>query len=435
MKAKRWKVVLLLISIFVAMLWRGLFAHAANEKTVFFEDENLYIQVKDSLGDKVKSFNNEEKSITVDIAEVKSINIFKNGIKNLNGLEQFENLSSLSINNGEAVSENGEDVHTVSSGKLEGLDKLKEMKMLNSLSLRYCQITNEDLKFIDGIANLKALDLSSNEITDISSMNNLTNIESLRLDNNQIEDVSCLSGCREMKNLYLNENKISDISFIAGLSNITNLGLSNNNIEDISSIAYLKNLYFFEISNNNVTNLDSIRNLRNIKNVNFSGNHITDFTPVLELVNLDLGDRYITKLGEQKIDINIKDGDIVKLPPIIKQSFKIFNVAESLDCINCTVSDDYEFCTVKPGVQAARIRICKGSLANSIITLKPADSTDDEYKLSEKEKNNVSKGVPVEKAIVSLPKNVVIILTLVIVVILFSLTVFVIVRKKDKLKL
>ena len=413
MRFKKGRVIFAIVIIITAILIGLMHADAANEKTIAFEDENLYIQVKDSRGDKVKSFDNDKKTITVNVDEVTSLSIFKNGIKSLDGIEQFPNLTTLSINNGQAVGgATDDDVHTESMCKLEGLDKLSQLTKLTDLSLWYCQINDSDMQYFEKLTNLTKLDLSYNEISDVSKLTDLTKINYLILTGNKIFDINPLNKLDKVTYLSINKNHIEDISVVASMKNITSFNCSENQISDISAVSNLTKLKTFTCSDNRVSDISSISNLRYLEDVTLSGNCITDFSPLMALPALDMDDTYVTKIGKQNIQINIKDGDMVKLPPIVKQAFELFEPAEGLDCINCKVSQDYGSCEIEPGVEGARIRISKGSIQDTIITLKPGKETEDSYKLSETEKKQIKDGKEAEKAVISLPNTLVIVIAI-----------------------
>ena len=227
MRFKKGRVIFAIVIIITAILIGLMHADAANEKTIAFEDENLYIQVKDSLGDKVKSFDNDKKTITVNVDEVTSLSIFKNGIKSLDGIEQFPNLTTLSINNGQAVGgATDDDVHTESMCKLEGLDKLSQLTKLTDLSLWYCQINDSDMQYFEKLTNLTKLDLSYNEISDVSKLTDLTKINYLILTGNKIFDINPLNKLDKVTYLSINKNHIEDISVVASMKNITSFNCS-----------------------------------------------------------------------------------------------------------------------------------------------------------------------------------------------------------------
>ena len=432
MRFKKGRIIFAILIIIIAVLIGLMHADAANEKTIAFEDENLYIQVKDSLGDKVKSFDNNKKTITVDIDEVTSLSIFRNGVKSLNGIEQFPNLTSLSINNGDASGDTTEEnLKIESTCKLEGLDKLAELPKLTELSLWYCQINDNDMQYIEKLTNLTKLDLSYNEISDVSKITNLTKLSSLILTGNKIVDINPLNKLDKISYLSINENNISDISVVAGMKEINIFLCAKNQISDISSVANLTKLTTLDCTGNRISDISSLKSLRYLKDVSLSENAIVDFSPLMALPNLDMNDTYVTKIGKQNIEIDIKDGDIIKLPPIVKQAFQLFEPAEGVDCINCKVSDDYESCQVDSGVDGARIRISKGSMKDTIITLKPGKETESTYKLSENEKQQIREGKEAEKAIISLPKALVIFLAILIIALWIGSIVYVCKRKTN----
>lgn len=432
MRLKKGRIIFAILIIIIAVLIGLMHVDAANEKTIAFEDENLYIQVKDSLGDKVKSFDNNKKTITVDIDEVTSLSIFRNGVKSLNGIEQFPNLTYLSINNGDASGDTTEEnLKIESTCKLEGLDKLAELPKLTELSLWYCQINDNDMQYIEKLTNLTKLDLSYNEISDVSKITNLTKLSSLILTGNKIVDINPLNKLDKISYLSINENNISDISVVAGMKEINIFLCAKNQISDISSVANLTKLTTLDCTGNRISDISSLKSLRYLKDVSLSENAIVDFSPLMALPNLDMNDTYVTKIGKQNIEIDIKDGDIIKLPPIVKQAFQLFEPAEGVDCINCKVSDDYESCQVDSGVDGARIRISKGSMKDTIITLKPGKETESTYKLSENEKQQIREGKEAEKAIIALPKALVIFLAVLIIALWIASIAYVCKRKTN----
>ncbi|CAL6008628.1 leucine-rich_repeat domain-containing protein [Hexamita inflata] len=129
----------------------------------------------------------------------------------------------------------------------------KDASNRNQLSFNqeFLQQTNEftfiflNIKYINLISfftNLTELDLSENQISDISSISKLKGLKILQLNKNCIKDISALLSLSDLiylVELNLSENQISDISSISKLKNLQKLYLQCNNIEDISSIQFL----------------------------------------------------------------------------------------------------------------------------------------------------------------------------------------------------
>lgn len=70
-----------------------------------------------------------------------------------------------------------------------------------------------------------SLDLSDNQISDISSLENLINLEKLELSDNEIKDISPLQNLKNLKELNLKCDEFTDISPLANLVNLEYLGL------------------------------------------------------------------------------------------------------------------------------------------------------------------------------------------------------------------
>src|SRR5687768_1744031 len=124
----------------------------------------------------------------------------------LNAITQLEEILQIKIN--KAQSEVDEDQ---SWSKLEYTYTINSGGQIVGLNLDNCNAN--DLKLISpaikSLANLKELNLGSNEISDISPLSQLTNLTSLDLDSNEISDISPLSQLTNLTSLDLSSNKIS----------------------------------------------------------------------------------------------------------------------------------------------------------------------------------------------------------------------------------
>ena len=84
-------------------------------------------------------------------------------------------------------------------GGLKTLAKIKKAKESGATTL--------DLyKNQFGLTKLERLDLSGNEITDVSPLKGLTKLEYRRLDNNKIGDVKPLARLKDLWKLRINDN-------------------------------------------------------------------------------------------------------------------------------------------------------------------------------------------------------------------------------------
>src|SRR6476469_7070808 len=105
------------------------------------------------------------------------------------------------------------------------------------------------------LSSMTELDLSSNQITDISSLGSLTNLTKLHLSYNQIRDFSFLGSLTNLKILSLHNNSITDFSFLDKLPNLTALYLSKNGISDFRFLGFLTNLTTLYLGENQITDI------------------------------------------------------------------------------------------------------------------------------------------------------------------------------------
>ncbi len=172
----------------------------------------------------------------------------------------------------------------LSVNQITDLTPLKELKNLYRLYLRENQIT--DLTPLKELKNLYRLYLSDNQITDLTPLKELKNLKELSLVGNQITDLTPLKELKNLEYLVLGDNQITDLTPLKELKNLQELYLSDNQITDLTALKELKNLQKLYLSNNQITDLTPLKELKNLKYLYFSSNRITDLTPLLELNRL-----------------------------------------------------------------------------------------------------------------------------------------------------
>ncbi|MBE6049906.1 MAG: hypothetical protein E7214_04390 [Clostridium sp.] len=203
----------------------------------------------------------------------------------------------------------------------------------------------DKIKSIEGLqyaANLKELDLSNNEITDISFIKDLKNIYKLDLSNNKISDINSLSNLVNLKILYMNNNSISDISSLSKLGKLRILYLNDNKVADLSALGQLENLYpkFLKVYNqvvdlkeseffndfefvNPVTSLDNTK-VDSISNISDNGIYDKDtntlkFSGLKESKTLTYSFNEDVIIGNEKVNFS----GVVNKPVILKQGVNI----------------------------------------------------------------------------------------------------------------
>ena len=110
----------------------------------------------------------------------------------------------------------------------DGLSE-RDLFSLTRLSARGFDITH--LHGIQYLKNIQALDLSDNQLVDISPLMALPNIQLLDLENNKIINIKPLSSLSHLKYLVLNLNKISDISPLLEIDSLKSVEFLYNPID------------------------------------------------------------------------------------------------------------------------------------------------------------------------------------------------------------
>jgi len=209
--------------------------------SVSFTDKVLADRLEKVLGDKAlyrkdesnvyKLYFNKRTLSSINNLDLSATSQDNGKITNISGLENFSNLTVLTLNN----------------NSLTNLDKLSSLTKLETVLIRNNNLTNLDV--ISKLTNLKQLDASDNNITNIEALSSLTNLNNLLLSNNNIENnLAPISKLTNLTELSLINNNITDVSSLANLK-LNKLYLGYNKILDTSKI-HMNTLEVFNVNNN-----------------------------------------------------------------------------------------------------------------------------------------------------------------------------------------
>lgn len=207
---------------------------------------------------------------------------------------------------------------------------------------------------------MQMLNLSYNQIRDISCLENSTNLITLELDNNLIEDVTVLKKLQHLKKLRLRQNQLEDCESIECLTELTYLALSSNFLTDTDFLHTLVNLKYLEVSDNSIWSIKGVRGCKSLEIFHGECNEIEDITWLAcncnELKTIDLRDNdiagnasYLNNLKNLK-RLDVSENSITKLilPDLYLEHVDIsFNPMSIYDfisggVINLNISTDIE---------------------------------------------------------------------------------------------
>lgn len=250
------------------------------------------------------------------------------GVEKLNKLETLE-FSSNKVEELPKFSENSALVNISATGNklTEAAIDLKNLKSLylNENEIKTIDIKSPvletldvsdnnviDLTTLSGLTTLEGLDLSGNKgIIDISPLASLKNLTTLGLvfdkDNvaDKLTDISALKDMTKLESLSISYTGVSDISAIAGMKELTTLVINNSKVNDISAIEKLEKLTSIDLSENEISDISKLGEKKKVTSVNLSGNKILDVTAMKDAFAADT----VTT-------INLKDNMITDWEPL-----------------------------------------------------------------------------------------------------------------------
>ena len=201
----------------------------------------------------------------------------ENAMRKITGIEEREIMLS-DVYNYTSLNLSYDDVSNITA-----LTELRNIKELN-----LCGDKISDLTILNKIGTLESIDISYNNITDITALTDLTELKTLKLSGNIIKDFSVLKGLTNLTGLEIEDfvecnaveeynivAKKTDISFLSDLTQLKYLDLAMNNIEDISPLETLINLEYLDISCNSISDIHSLQYLTQLRTVILSDGSVT----------------------------------------------------------------------------------------------------------------------------------------------------------------
>lgn len=150
------------------------------------------------------------------------------GVTSLDGVEHFTKLQVLVLNGNPGLNITAANVQAMSG--------------LTALGLANCELT-AIIWPLSELKQLTSLDLSFNDLTDISQVTHLTALTELNLSMNEnLEDITALRGLTGLKSLYLNSTGVTDLAALSGLTALELLDIENCDIDDVTDLYALKGL-------------------------------------------------------------------------------------------------------------------------------------------------------------------------------------------------
>jgi len=153
------------------------------------------------------------------------------------------------------------------------------LKQFNKIDLKNKSFS--DISFLNdlNISDTAYIDLSSNDISDLTPLENKTFDTVLLNDNNISTTVSF-----NARKINLSNSGISDISFLDNASLLEDINISDNSVSDISYLSD-KDLKVLDLTNTDVSSLSDISGIP-LTSLSIIGSYIDDLTPICDITTL-----------------------------------------------------------------------------------------------------------------------------------------------------
>ena len=127
------------------------------------------------------------------------------------------------------------------------------------------------ITFVNELPNLIALQLSRNQITEVTNLSNMKSIEVLSFESNDLRVVPKLP--LTLRFLGLNNNKLTALPEIHLLSNLKYLQVSNNQIQVIPALP--RNIDTLTVHDNDISELPVLEHFEKLQIIKFDNNRIS----------------------------------------------------------------------------------------------------------------------------------------------------------------
>jgi len=216
----------------------------------------------------VADFNEEDDMIYI-------IGTREGKVTQIRGLERMLNLKSLILR----------------SCLISNMTGIEHLIMLQKLELYDNQI--EEISCISNMKNLLILDLSFNSIRELPALAQYVPLlEELYVAQNKLRGIEGLEGLSNLKVLDLGANRIRIIEGLQTNTSLKSLWLGKNKIETICGLETLTQLEQLDIQNNRLTAIgDGLGNLINLRELYLACNKIVDLNgfphfPYINVIDL-----------------------------------------------------------------------------------------------------------------------------------------------------
>lgn len=204
--------------------------------------------------------------------DLRELKLYANEIMEISGLDNCKELNNLLLQHNK--------IKSIGKG-LQHVRKLKVLRLDNN------RLSKIDFREIGCCSQITTLDISCNNITDISAINALPALEELDVSNNKVSKIPDLGRCKKIQELDVSKNQISDLSGLRNISSLTILRVESNKIVSMDSLGKLRALQELYLSNNRISEVKSFASqFSSLEILDVSNNAITTVEELFTLSSI-----------------------------------------------------------------------------------------------------------------------------------------------------
>ena len=184
----------------------------------------------------------------------------------------------------------------LSHTQITDLAPIKDLKTLQVLYLPRTRTTN--LAPLKGLISLQSLNLPNTRVADLEPIKDLTALRSLDLSDTQVVDIGPLKELKALERLDLTRTRVADLAPVKDLTALRSLGLSDTQVVDIGPLKELKSLQKLDLTRTQVADLASLNDLTALHSLDLSDTQVVDIGPLRELKALQKLDLTRTQVAD-----------------------------------------------------------------------------------------------------------------------------------------
>lgn len=169
---------------------------------------------------------------------------------------------------------------------LKSIEPIANLRALQKLVLSGTQV--ESIEPISDFNALRELNLSGTQVADLGPIAHLKALESLNLWYTPVTDLRPLAGLHSLRKLNIGGTAVSDLSHLSELWALESLNLWQTNIEDISPLASLRQLEVINIRRTRVTDVSPLAKLPRLKMIDISDSNVQNISVLSRIRNLQI---------------------------------------------------------------------------------------------------------------------------------------------------